>query len=172
MATSTMVKLGNPFIDGMTESFGLMFTVDWFQTFKHCKDISVGVLYAFIMTLLNSERFKWEKVIIVGIIPALSKKPSSLNSLLNPLVDKVNELWHGIKVTTRKSPIHRAEIRAALICGAADIPAATKLCGFLGHSVNHGCSHSNKFPPRGFGEKKDYSRFNRSTWPEKTDNYA
>ena len=53
MAASTIVQLGNPFIDGKTGSFGLIFTVDWFQTFKHCEDISVEVLYVFIMTLPN-----------------------------------------------------------------------------------------------------------------------
>ena len=153
----------------LPRSFGLMLNVDWFQPFKHRKDISVGVLYMVIMNLPRSERFKRENVIIVGIIPALSKEPPSLNSFLNPLVDELNALWRGVRVKTRRSPIEGAQIRAALICCAADIPAARKLCGFVGHSANRGCSHCNKFFPGGFGEKKDYSGFDRSTWPKRTD---
>lgn len=116
-----------------------------------------------VMNLPRSERFKRENVIIVGIIPALSKEPPSLNTFLNPLVDELNVLWRGIKVKTRKSPVEGSDIRAALMCCAADIPAARKLCGFVGHSANRGCSHCDKFFPGGFGEKKDYSGVDRST---------
>ena len=122
-----------------------------------------------VMNLPRSERFKRENVIIVGIIPALSKEPPSLNTFLNPLVDELNVLWRGIKVKTRKSPVEGSDIRAALMCCAADIPVARKLCGFVGHSANRGCSHCDKFFPGGFGEKKDYSGVDRSTWPKRTD---
>ena len=149
--------------------FGLMLNVDWFQPFKHRKDISVGVLYMVVMNLPRSERFKRENVIIVGIIPALTKEPPSLNYFLNPLVDELNALWRGIKIRTFTSPTGGAEIRAALLCCAADIPAARKLCGFVGHSANLGCSHCSKFFPGGFGEKKDYSGFDRRSWPLRTD---
>lgn len=44
----------------LSRSFGLMLDVDWFQPFKHCKDVSVGVLYMVIMNLPRSERFKLE----------------------------------------------------------------------------------------------------------------
>lgn len=111
----------------LPRSVGLMLNVDWFQPFKHRKDISVGVLYMVVMNLPRSERFKRENVIIVGIIPALSKEPLSLNTFLNPLVDELNVLWRGIKVKTRKSPVEGSDIRAALMCCAADIPAARKL---------------------------------------------
>ena len=149
----------------LPQSSGLMVNVDWFQPFKHRKDISVGVIYIVIMNLPRSERFKRENVIIVGIIPALSKEPQSLNSFLDPLVGELTVLWHGIKVKTKKAPVQGEEIRGALICCAADIPAARKLCGFVGHSANRGCSHCGKFFPGGFGEKNDYSGFDRSTWP-------
>ena len=153
----------------LPRSYSLMLNVDWFQPFKHRKDVSVGVLYMVIMNLPRSERFKRENVIIVGIIPALSKEPSSLNTFLNPLIDELKALWNGVKVKTKNAPIQGAEVRAALICCASDIPAARKLCGFVGHSANLGCSHCNKFFPGGFGEKRDYSGFDRSTWPKRTD---
>lgn len=99
----------------------------------------------------------------------MSKEPPSLNYFLNPLVDELEALWRGIKVKTYRSPTEGAEIRAALVCCAADIPTARKLCGFVGHSANRGCSHCNKFFPGGFGEKKDYSGFDRSSSPKRTD---
>lgn len=153
----------------LPRSYGFMLNVDWFQPFKHRKDISVGVLYMVITNLPRSDRFKRDNVIIVGIIPALSKEPASLNFFLNPLVDELNALWHGIKVKTKNAPIQGAEICAALICCAAGIPTARKLCGFVGHSARLGCSHCNKVFPGGFGEKKDYNGFDRSTWPKRTD---
>ena len=122
------------------------------------KDTFVGVLYMVVMNLPRSERFKLENVIIVGIIPALTKEPPSLNYFLNPLVTELKALWRGIKIRTFRSPTEGAEIRAAVICCAIDIPAARKLCGFVGHSVNHGCSHCNKFFP---GGEKDYSGLDR-----------
>lgn len=37
-------------------------------------------------------------------------------------------------------------------------------CGFVGYSVNRGCLYCDKFFLGGFGEKKDYSRFDCSMW--------
>ena len=75
-------------------------TVDWFQPFKHRKDISVGMLY---MVVMKFPPFQQENVIIVGIIPALTKEPPSLNYFLNPLVDELNALWRGIKIKIFRS---------------------------------------------------------------------
>ena len=63
-----------------------------------------------IMNLRRSERFKWENVIIVGILPAMSKEPPSLNHFLDPLVGELEELWCGIKVKTYRSPTEGAEM--------------------------------------------------------------
>lgn len=72
----------------------------------------------------------------------------------------------GIVLRSRPGDHLRKEQRCALhSCCASDIPAAHKLCGFVGHSANHSCSHCNKFFPGGFSEKKDYSGFDRSSWP-------
>ena len=119
--------------------------MDWFQPFKYRKDVSLGMLYMVVMNLPRSERFRRENVIIVRIIPALCKEPSSLNTFVNTLVDELKALWRGVKVKTKRAPTQGAKVRAALICCAADIPAARKLCGFVGHSANLGCSHCHKF---------------------------
>ena len=68
-----------------------------------------------------------------------------------------------------QTPQGLKEIKAMLICAACDIPASRKLGGFLGHAAEKGCSRCLKsFPTEKFGEKKDYSGFDRSKWPEIT----
>ena len=56
-----------------------------------------------------------------------------------------------------------------MLCFASDIPAARKLCGFLGHSAKRGCSHCKKEFPGGFGEQKNYGGFDdRDEWPKRS----
>ena len=46
-----------------------------------------------------------------------------------------------------------------------DIPAARKVCGFVGHRALKGCSKClQSFPTAPFGEKADYSNFDKSSW--------
>ena len=63
--------------------YGLMLNVDWFQPFKRRSDYSVGVIYFVVMNLPRSQRFKFENVIIGGIIPSLESEPK-LNTFLEP----------------------------------------------------------------------------------------
>jgi len=57
-------------------------------------------------------------------------------------------------------------VRACIACVTCDIPAVRKLCGFLGHTARLGCSKCLKeFPTEEFGDKRDYSGFNRDLWP-------
>ena len=100
-----------------------------------------------LMNLPRSSRFKRENVILVGVIPALDHEPKSLNHFLEPAVNELNALWKGVKVNTYQSPSSAVEIMAAVLCFASDIPAARKLCGFLGHSAKRGCSHCYKIFP-------------------------
>lgn len=55
---------------------------------------------------------------------------------------------------------------AVHLCVACDIPACRKVCGFLGHSAELGCSKCMKKFPGPIGDK-DYSRFNKASWPER-----
>ena len=57
-------------------------------------------------------------------------------------------------------------VRAALLCVACDIPAARKVCGFVGHRGCSKCLHS--FPTSRFGEKGDYSNFDHDSWEPRT----
>ena len=71
-------------------------------------------------------------------------------------------LWQGVILNYKQST---TLVRAALLCAGCDIPAARKTCGFVGHGAQKGCSKCLlQFPTQSFGEKPDYSNFNRSEW--------
>lgn len=145
--------------------YGLMLNVDWFQPFKHRTDYSVGVIYFVIMNLPRSERFKFENVMIAGIIPAMDKEPK-LNTFLEPVVTELKCLWRGIKLLSNMTPVPITFV-AALLCVASDVPATRKLCGFKSHAANLGCSKCKKSFSGGIGNK-DYSGFNRQSWTPRT----
>ncbi len=147
-------------------NYGLMLNFDFFQPMKHSKDYSVGVLYVVLLNLPRAERFKWENVLVVGVIPALGKEPKNLNSFLKPLVEELNALWKGVRLLSSLSTIPLI-FRAALLCTSSDIPAPRKLCGFKGHSAELGCSRCLKKFPVVFGEKWDYSRFDEANWQKR-----
>ena len=158
-------KDGSRFFE-LERRYGLMLNVDWFQPFKRRSDYSVGVIYFVVMNLPRSQRFKFENVILGGIIPSLESEPK-LHTFLDPCVDELNELWKGVPMSTSLTPVSLG-IVAALLCVASDIPASRKVCGFVGHSANRACSKCFKFFPGGFGEKKDFTGFtDRDTWPKR-----
>ena len=63
-------------------NYGLMLNFDFFQPLKRRNDYSVRVFYLVLLNLSREERFKWENVIIIGIVPSLSKEPKNLNPVL------------------------------------------------------------------------------------------
>ena len=138
--------------------------VDWFQPFKRRCDRSIGVIYLVLLNLPREERFKWENVIVAGIVPEMSKEPKSLNTFLAPIVDELKAFWKGVKLSTSQSTIP-LKYRSAVLLASADLPAVRKLCGFKGHSAHRGCSKCFKYFPGSFGEKTDYSGFDRNMWP-------
>jgi len=101
--------------------------VDWFQPFKRRSDVSLGVIYLALLNLPREERFKWENVILVGIIPDMDTMPKSINSFLSPMVDEMKKLWTGVRLHTSLSVIPLV-YRGAILLAASDIPAARKLC--------------------------------------------
>ena len=158
-------KDGSHFFN-LERRYGLMLNVDWFQPFKRRSDYSVGVIYFVIMNLPRSQRFKFENVILGGIILSLESEPK-LHTFLDPCVDELNGLWREVLMSTSLSSAPLRVI-AALLCVAADIPATRKACGFVGHSANRACSKCFKLFIGGFGEKKDFSGFqNCLSWPKR-----
>ena len=137
--------------------------VDWFQPFKRTNDRSVGVIYLVLLNLRREELFNWENIIVAGIIPEMAKEPKSLNTFLEPIVDELEALWKGVKLSTSHSSIP-LKCRGALILTSADLPAVRKLCRFKGHSAHLGCSKCFNFFPGSFKDKTDYSGFDRDLW--------
>ena len=74
--------------------------VDWFQPFKRRNDRSVGVIYLVFLNLPREQRFKWENIIVAGIVLEMSKEPKSLNTFLAPIVDELKAFWIGVKLKT------------------------------------------------------------------------
>ncbi len=108
---------------------------------------------------------------MIGVIPGPKEPIRTMNSFLHPLVFDLLELWKGVVMKTASGS--SVLVRGALTCVACDIPAARKVCGFVGHSATLGCSKCLKqFTTKTFGEKIDYSGFDRTSWtPRQLDNH-
>ena len=152
---------GLPFLS-LPYNFALTINVDWFQPFKH-STYSLGAIYIAILNLPRRERYNTENVILVGVIPGPSEPKKTMNTYLRPLVDELKALWNGVIMQCDSGG--SVIVRAELICTACDIPAARKVSGFVGFNAYHACSRCLKaFPTAAFGEKPDYSGFDRSKW--------
>ena len=130
-----------PFLSGPC-NIGLMLNIDWFQPYSHCQ-YSVGAVYLSLMNLPRHLRFKTENIILVAVLPGPNEPDAEgLCHLMRPIVDELLKLWtDGVEVTVGKQLL---TVKAALLCVAADLPAARKLCGFLGHGAKLGCSKCTK----------------------------
>ena len=125
---------------------------------------SEGAIY---LNLPLEERFLKENIILVGVIPGPKESALHMNSFLQPLADELKQLWEGVcmNIPNKMSTV----IRAALICVACDIPAAS---GFVGHRATLGCSKCLlRFPTESFGDKPNYSNFLRSQWTPRTNSH-
>ena len=134
---------GMPYLQ-KPRKYGFMLNFDFFQPMKRRKDYSVGVFYFALLNLPSAERFKWENIIVLGIIPSLDREPTDLNQFLEPAVDELKALWKGVCLWSCLSRF-ALTFRAVVIGISSDVPAIRKICGFKGHS---------KFPG-GFREKRD-----------------
>ena len=139
---------GNDFLNA-PRNLAFAINVDWFQLFKRRNDRSVVAIHLVLLNLPREQRFKWENIIVAGKIPEMSKEPKSLNTFLAPIVDELQALWKGVKLTTSQSRIPLT-YRGALLLASADLPTVRKLCGFKGHSAHWGCSKCFKYFPGSF----------------------
>ena len=158
---------GVPFLE-KDDSFALILNVDWFQPFTHTQ-YSIGVIYLTVLNLPRYIRYKQENTILIGIIPGPREPKLTINTYLRPLVDELLKFWNGVTLPVYTTQgIKDKIVRAALLCISCDLPAAAKVCGYLGHSANLSCFKCLKVSPGEVG-KKDYSGFERSTWQKRTD---
>ena len=149
---------GIPFLS-IPHNYCFTMNVDWFNPYDRT-EYSVGAIYLVIQNLPRSERYKFENVILVGMIPGPKEPKRDMNSYLSPLVTELNQLFQGVN-----SSSGCIIVRALLSCVASDLPATCKVCGFLSYNAKKGCSKCLKeFPTRTFGEKPDYSGYDYEKW--------
>ena len=147
-------------------NFMLFLNVDWFQPFTHLTD-SFGAMYLSIQNLPQSERYKLENVILIGIIPGPKEPKYTMNQYLSHLVEELKEFWHGVEIPLLNT--RSVVVKLALTGISCDLPAVCKVCGFAGFSSILGCSKCLfKFKSGSFGQKLDYSSYNRHQWPPRT----
>ena len=150
-----------PFLS-QSNNLCLMMNVDWFNPFDETP-YSAGVIYFVIQNLPRNERFKFENVIIAGLIPGPSEPTKVINTYLSPVVDDLINLYAGVSMENSFSV--PSIVRAVLSCVSCDIPATRKVCGFYGFNALKGCSKCLKdFPTENFGCKPDYSGYDVNEW--------
>ncbi|CAE6442787.1 unnamed protein product [Rhizoctonia solani] len=82
--------------------------------------------------LSSEERTRVENMICVGVIPG-PQCPADINSFLQPLIDELRELAHGVAAVDANQ--HKLfALRAHLLTIFGDIPALTKILEFIGHN--------------------------------------
>ena len=146
-------------------NIAFMMNIDWYQPYKH-RTYSVGVIYLVFMNLPRNIRFKRENVILLGLIPGPSEPALNINSYLTPIVSDLLSLWKG--VSFRMEDNTTRNVRGALLCIACDLPAGRKVCGFLSHAANLGCSKCYSTFSTGIFGKQCYAGFDRDTWVART----
>ena len=99
------------------------------------------------------------------VVSSPTEPPKIMNSYITSLVPVLLRLWDDINVTIEDN--QSEFIQCALVCVGCDLPAGRKLCGFLSHSANLGCSRCYAEFSRGFG-CQDYSGFDRTKWEFRT----
>ena len=117
-------------------NLGTIMNVDWFQPFKN-SEYSLGVIYMSLINLPREVRFKWENIIICGIIPGPKEPKLNINTYLKPIVDELERLWTGFYLDD-DGQFGKSLYKLAIICLSSDIPATRKCGGFLGFSATKG----------------------------------
>lgn len=124
---------GVPYFNDARNLGGIL-NIDWFQPFDNVEH-SCGVIYIALLNLPREVRFKWENIIVIGIIPGPKEPKKNVNSYLKPLVDDLLSLWKGEFFTEGQS---KALYKFALCCISSDLPATRKCCGFVSYNANRG----------------------------------
>ena len=125
---------------------------------------SVGVIYAVIVNLPRSIRYKNENVVIIGVIPGPHEPKKNINSHLGPLIGELLHLQSGQWFST---PVGQQFIKCVIVCLSSDIPATRKAAGFIGHNALRACSRCLKRFPR-VNDRTDCSGFDRESWIPRT----
>ena len=76
---------GSPFL-AEPHNLSLMMNVDWFNPYKDTL-YSAGAIYLVILNLPRRLRYKFENIILIGLIPGPKEPSLHINSYLAPLID-------------------------------------------------------------------------------------
>ena len=122
-------------------------------------------MYIALLNLPRHECYLQENIILLklGIIPGPHEPKKHINTFLRPVVEELKQLWNGVMLYDSQGM--SVIVKGALLCIACDVPAARKVSGFVGPMALRGCSKCLlPFPTEKFGDKADYSNFNRLEW--------
>ena len=106
-----------------------MLNIEWFNPYEETP-YSAGVIYFVVQNLPRSERFKFENVILVGIILGPKEHKRRINSFQSPIVDDLQNLHTGIIIYNPNSFCKTTVLRAVLSCVSCDFPA-TRIVDFV-----------------------------------------
>jgi len=116
-------------------NLGGILNIDWFEPFENVQ-YSCGVIYLALLNLPRELRFKWENIIIVGIIPGPKEPKLVVNSYLQPLVNDLLTFWNPGELLIENG--REVVYKFALCCISSDLPATRKCCGFVSYNALHG----------------------------------
>ena len=118
-----------------------------------------------ILNLPREVRYKIENIILVGVITRTKGTTFTHEFIYNSTSPRtyscLPRMDNSYQAYNYKICMHTT------LCWlyVSDIPATRKLCGFLGHSAQLGCSKClKKFSTSGFGERMNFARYNRDDW--------
>ena len=72
--------------------------IDWFQPYESTQ-YSIGIVYLSVFNLPREIRNKIGNIIVCSVIPG-PHEPSNMNSILEPMVEELQQLWSGVDVDT------------------------------------------------------------------------
>ncbi len=158
---------GHPFLS-LTGNLAFQLNIEWFNPFKHTQH-SEGAIYLSILNLPRTERYLQENIILVGVIPGPKEPPLHLNTFLEPLVNDLKNLWTGVLMKSEHDNTHSPCPSSFALCHMRHSCSKKSLRVYGTCSSTKGCSKCLlSFPTNAFGEKGDYSNYEKTQWTERT----
>ena len=109
-------------------------------------------------------------MLLIILIPGPSEPRHNINPYLEPLVHELLQFWSGEKLQIcTSSGVIEEIVKCALLCVSCDLPAGRKACGFLSYTARLGCPQCLKEFPVSVSDQRNYSGFDRSKWPHRSD---
>ena len=110
-------------------NLGVLMNVNWFNPFRNREYYAV---YLVIIKLPRNIRFKWEDVILIGLIAGPSEPQYTINSYIKPIADELLECWEGVILNEGGA---QSLYKFVLIYIFSDVPATRNLGGFIAQSI-------------------------------------